>query len=265
LQPVAKDGIAIAMSLSELFASATFDADAMHATIGPDWLQGRTAYGGASAAIALTAVKAAFPDLPPLRSVQIAFVGPLSGDVNAVPTLLRRGKNSAFIGCDITSVDGVGLRALFLFMASRDSMITYPAPTAPPCAPPGKDIVDTSRLGPGFIERFTLSIAARPTAGFLRWARLKDREGLDPETELVAIADALPPAAMALATQWGPISTTAWQLNMLTDTPQTDDGWWLLEAVTTHAEHGSSSQTMTIWNRNGYPVATATQSVALFI
>ncbi len=115
------------------------------------------------------------------------------------------------------------------------------------------------------MDRFNLSIAAHPASGFLRWVQLKDRDALDPEAELVAVADALPPAAMALAAQWGPISTTCWQLNMLTDAPQSPDGWWLLEAVTTHAERGSSSQTMTIWNRNGSPIATATQSVALFI
>ena len=61
------------------------------AHIADDWLQGRTAYGGASAAVALMAAKTAYPDLPPLRSVQIAFVGPLAGDVTATPALLRRG------------------------------------------------------------------------------------------------------------------------------------------------------------------------------
>ena len=63
--------------------------------IAPEWLQGRTAYGGLSAAIALASAKAGYADLPPLRSAQIAFVGPLSGDVTATPALLRRGKNSA--------------------------------------------------------------------------------------------------------------------------------------------------------------------------
>ena len=70
----------------------TGDGPAYQSVIGDAWLQGRTAYGGASAAIALTAIKAAFPDLPPLRSAQIAFVGPLAGEVTATPVLLRRGE-----------------------------------------------------------------------------------------------------------------------------------------------------------------------------
>jgi acyl-CoA thioesterase len=235
------------------------------ASIADAWLQGRTAYGGASAAIALMAVKAAHPDLPPLRSAQIAFVGPLSGEVVATPVLLRRGKNSAFIGVDVTGADRVGLRALFLFMASRESSVRYgnlaiTPPTIPEAAP-----IDGASIGPGFLGHFEFAKVGEPKPGnWLRWARLKQRAALDAEVELVAVADALPPAAMSAAKTWGPISTTTWQLNLI-DNPVTRDGWWLLGADLLHAADGNSSQTMTIWNRDGSAVATATQSVALFV
>ena len=244
--------------------SLTCDGNVFRATLGDNWLQGRTAYGGVTAAIALAAIKAVFDDLPPLRSCQIAFVGPLSGDVCATPALLRRGKNSAFVACDVKGVDGIGVRAMFLFMTSRESTIDYLDLPAPDAGAPEDKPVDPSKL-PGFLTNFDLSHWSNEDTGFTRWVRLKDRDTLDPEVELVMIADALPPAAMALAKTWGPISTTTWQLNLVTDTPSTRDGWWLLGAHTLHAGKGSSSQIMTIWNRNGHAVATATQSVALFI
>jgi acyl-CoA thioesterase len=234
-------------------------------TIGEQWLQGRTAYGGASAAIALKVAKLAYPDLPPLRSSQIAFVGPLAGEVVATPVLLRRGKNSAFIGVDVAGSDGIGLRALFLFMAKRDSSISHGDLSISDVLAPDDAPTDGSTIGPGFLSNFELAKAGDPAPGnWLRWARLKERHALDPEVELIAIADALPPAAMSLATGWGPISTTTWQLNVI-DTPETRDGWWLLGAEALHAADGNSSQTMTIWSRDGAAVATATQSVALFI
>ena len=239
--------------------------DGYEADIGDHWLQGRTAFGGASAAIALTAIKHAHPDLPPLRSMQAAFVGPVSGAVRATPQMLRQGKNSAFVGCDVRTDGGIGLRTLFLFMASRPSAIAFASPAPPPHVPPDDKPVDSSNLPQGFLTNFDLAHAGRTDAGFVRWARLKDREGLDRETELVVIADALPPAAMALAKEWGPISTTTWQVNLVTDQVTTRDGWWLLAADTLHAGNGSSSQSMTIWNRDGQAVATATQSVALFV
>ncbi|MES2291572.1 MAG: thioesterase family protein [Pseudomonadota bacterium] len=245
--------------------AVTREGDGFRATLGDHWLQGRTAYGGASAAAALTAVKAAYPGLPPLRSVQIAFVGPLAGDVTITPMLLRRGKNSAFVGCDVVGADGVGLRALFLFMASRESAIAHADLPAPPHDPPEADPVDPTKLPQGFLRNFDLAGAATREAGFIRWARLRERSGIDAEVEFLAIADALPPAAMQLAKAWGPISSATWQINLVTDAPATRDGWWLLGADTLHAGHGSSSQSMTIWNRDGEAIATATQSVALFV
>ena len=240
------------------------DADGFVATIGDEWLQGRTSYGGTSTAIALTAIQAAHPELPPLRSAQIAFVGPLAGQVWATPALLRRGKNSAFISCDIASEAGVGLRTLFLFMSSRPSTIDYLDLKAPHF-PLTDARIDPVKVPQGFLLNFEMSPWEMTDGSVRRWVRLRDRDGIDPEVELVAIADALPPAAMTLAEKWGPVSSTTWQLNVITDDPATDDGWWLLEAKALHAGDGSSSQSMTIWNRNGEPVATATQSVALFI
>lgn len=236
------------------------------AVIGEGWLQGRTAYGGVSAALALLSAKAAYADLPALRSAQIAFVGPLSGEVEVTPTLLRRGKNSAFVGVDVMGTEGVGLRALFLFVASRTSAILHGDLSIDPPSAPEAEVIDGISIGPGFLHEFEFAKADDPAIGnWLRWARLKDREGLDPGVELVAIADALPPAAMSVAKQWGPISTTTWQLNLVSDAPATRDGWWLLGAELLHAADGNSSQNMTIWNRDGAAVATATQSVALFV
>ncbi len=236
------------------------------AVIGDDWLQGRTAYGGASAALALASAKATYNELPALRSAQIAFVGPLSGAVETRPLLLRRGKNSAFIGVDLAGNEGVGLRALFLFMANRASTVRHGDLTIEPPSAPDDAIIDGSTIGQGFLQHFEFAEAGDPAPGnWLRWARLKDRRSLEPDVELVALADALPPAAMSVAKQWGPISTTTWQLNLVTDAPATRDGWWLLGAELLHAADGNSSQAMTIWNRDGTEVATATQSVALFI
>jgi acyl-CoA thioesterase len=248
----------------------TFPALAPHdggftASVDETWLQGRTCYGGLSAALALMAAKAAYPDLPPLRSAQIAFIGPLIGNVQVTPTLLRRGKNSAFVSCDVAAEGGIGLRALLLFMTSRKSAITHHDLTMPPVGRDEAALLDARRVPQGFLGNFDIMPWEKDQATIRAWRRLKDRHGLDPEVELLAIADALPPAAMALAKDWGPISTTTWQLNLVTDAPATRDGWWLLEAKALDAANGNSSQVMTIWNADGAAVATATQSVALFI
>lgn len=251
------------MSLPQILAAARFDGGTLTAEIGEHWLQGRTAYGGLSAAIALAAAKAAFGDLPPLRSAQIAFVGPLAGTVSATPQLLRRGKNSAFVGIDLTGEGGIGLRALFLFMAPRESAIVHDDLPMPAIAMPDTEM-DPDKVPQGFLRNFQIMPWQRGKGTLHAWRRLRERDGLDPEIELVAIADALPPAAMSLIDGWGPISTTTWQLNIIDPAPA-PEGWFLLESVVDQAADGASAQYMAIWARDGRAVATATQSVALFL
>ncbi len=238
-------------------------------TIPTTWHQGRTAYGGLSATLAYRAAKLAAPDLPPLLTAQIAFSGPLAGDVAVTANVLRRGKNSAFIKSEIAAGDDVGLSCTFVFMARRDSHVEYeglPRPDFPPIPPD-----DATRSGPA--EFFTHNmeypdkrlVMGQNRSRLANWHRLKDRDGLDPVAELVCIGDALPPSTMGLMQKEGMISSINWQFNLLTQTPQTENGWWFLESETHHAIHGASSQYMTVWNSRGEPVLTGMQSVALFV
>ena len=83
--------------------------------------------------------------------------------------------------------------------------------------------------------------------------------------ELLAIGDALPPAAMALFAKPGPISSMTWHLNLLTPEPVTTEGWWLSRSTADLARHGSSSQLMQVWNAGREPVISGMQSVAIFV
>lgn len=254
-------------ALAELLAAAIPVPDGFRTTIPAGWLQGRTAYGGLSAALALHAAKASDTDLPPLRSATINFIGPLAGEVYVTATRLRRGRNAAFVQADIVSDAGLGYRATFVFMADRPSRIVLdeaPRATRPPPAPDADLYVGPAGLFTGNFEFFDCKDGLGP-AEWLRWARLRERAGLDPAVELMAIGDALPPAALKLLGKGpAPVSSLTWMLNLLAAAPLTGDGWWLLSARTDFAEHGGSSQTMRIWNAAGALVAEGMQSVAIF-
>jgi hypothetical protein len=60
-------------------------------TLPADWLQGRTAYGGLSAALCLQATVRSHADLPPLRSAQFCFIGPATGELDIAAAVLRQG------------------------------------------------------------------------------------------------------------------------------------------------------------------------------
>ena len=253
--------------IADLLAAAERTDAGFRTAIPADWMQGRTAFGGLSAALALQAALDVEPDLPPLRSVQIAFIGPLAGAVTITAAKLRRGRNAAFIQSDVTSDAGLGLRATFVFMAELASAVEHDQARRASVAPPAAD--DQLYTGPdsfftGTFNFFDPKLKLGPTE-WMRWARLRARDGLHPMVELMAIGDALPPGAFKLAGErQTPLSSLNWQINFLTPEPATQDGWWLLNAAADTARHGYSSQHMWIWNSAGEPIAEAMQGVAIF-
>ncbi|RYY44165.1 MAG: thioesterase family protein [Sphingomonadales bacterium] len=249
-----------------MLAARAAKAGGFSCDIPADWLQGRTAFGGLSAALALQAASELEPDLPPLRSAQIAFIGPLSGEVTVTAIKLRRGRNAAFIQADVASEAGLGLRATFVFMAALPSALVHDAAPRAPVAPPPPDAKtfigpDTSFIGN--FEFYDHKDGLGP-AEWRRWARLRERGGIDAFAELLAIGDALPPAALKLIDTRVPLSSLNWQINFIDSAPTTDDGWWLLSATAETARQGYSSQRMTMWNAAGDPIADAMQAVAIF-
>ena len=59
----------------------------------PDWMQGRTAYGGVTSGLLLGAVQRLFPDLPPVRSALVNFTAPVGENPLLTARILRQGRN----------------------------------------------------------------------------------------------------------------------------------------------------------------------------
>lgn len=255
------------MNLYEILSGATPIDGGFRATVTDNWYQGRTAFGGLSAALALQAAQNLVPGLPPLRSSQVSFIGPVAGEVEVRARLLRQGRNATWIGGEICSAGAVVLTTTFVFMGAVDSDIHYTGIERPEGLTP-PDLAKRARGGPGFIHNFDWRYPCGPNEEgppqVFRWVRMNDRDGLDPMVELQCVADVLPPGVMRLMTRPGPISSMTWICNLLTPEPRTEDGWWLLRSIGNYAEKGCSSQEMTVWNAAGEPVMTGMQSVAVF-
>ena len=262
------DQIVPSTSLAEIIAGADRADGRFRVTVPDTWMQGRTAYGGLTAALALQGAIECAPDLPPLRSAQVAFIGPLAGALDVRTETLRRGRLASYVQADVHSEAGLGLRATFLFMNEFDSSVDFNDGSAPPVPSPEEAAPAARRNGNFFTSNFeyreALPISERRRPAFLRWTRLEQRDDLHPMVEILAVGDALPPAAMKLFQKPGPVSSLTWLVNLLTDKPATRDGWWLLRSGSDYARHGCSSQAMLIWNADGEPVASGMQSVALF-
>ena len=257
------------MSLPETLAAARPTATGLIATIPDNWMQGRTSYGGLSAALALEAARKSAPDLPPLRSAQVSFVGPLAGEIEVTTRLLRRGRNASWITAEVTSEAGVGLVATFVFMGPIESSLHLNEMPLLPGIMPAEDAVPLPpNVGPGFIDnfdrRFALPREAQRDGEICWWLRVKDRAGLDPMVEAMLIGDGLPPGVMFLLGGRVAVSSMTWIVNLLTPEPTSSDGWYMLRAAGNYAENGCSSQDMAIWDSSGRPIAAGMQAIALF-
>lgn len=259
---------------TELLASLQRNNDhSINAHVPENWMQGRTTYGGLTAALSLQAAMQLVDDIP-IRSAQVAFVGPVGGDVTIVPTLLRRGKNTAFVSVDVVSETGVAAQSIFAFGKAKESVLHFddmPMPVAPP-PETIKPFFDSSRPRPGFTQNFDMLLASggRPISGSKEksiglWMRHVDPETPQDATAVLAIGDAPPPAVMSMFTQPLRISSMTWMAEFMTDDIQTDpNGWFFAQHTAQLAKDGYSSQSMRLWNRDGAPVLVGRQTIAVF-
>jgi acyl-CoA thioesterase len=264
------------MSLAELLASAEPLQDGFRLAIPESWHQGRTAYGGLTAVLALHAARlAGGEDLPPLRSAQVSFVGPVYGEVEARARVLRRGRNAVWITAELLRANEqggeVGTVATFVFMSPVENQLQLKY---------GRDIPGLIPLeqsavreippgGPRLLDhmeiRFALPRGGDPKPEICYWLRAREREGIDPVLQLLLCADAPPPGVFAvLPRPVPPISSMTWLFNLLTPVVETRDGWWLMRVTGETSGEGCSSDRTEIWNADGEAVALGMQSVAIF-
>lgn len=257
---------------SSLTAAMQLSGDRHSITLPSDWLQGRTAYGGLSAALCLEATNRSLTDLPPLRSAQFCFVGPATGQLNISASVLRKGKSTVLVDADLDGDSGLAVRSTFCFGAGRTSAQDYVSLVMPQvAAPAGCPSYYTWPNRPNFMSHFDgrLAAGARPgTPGASPektvWLRHCDEGDESSLVRLLALADALPPAAMSLFAEVIPISTMTWSIEMLDALPYTATGWWLVQATADTSREGYSAQSTVIWSPDGKPVLIARQNVAIF-
>lgn len=256
-------------SLAAVIASLAGDPLAIEAP--PSWSQGRTLYGGMTAALGWAAAARAFPDLPPLRSVQAAFIGPAAGLLSLDPLILRRGKSATTVGVDVRGEAGLAARLTFFCGASRPSKVAHERTVAPQASAPDElPAVLTAGQGPTFAQNYDVRHVSGglPFSGgepeFVMWARMKDADGADPLVSLIALADVLPPASMPVFPEFGVISSLSWSFD-LDRLPDNADAWYLCRARSESTADGYSRQAMDLWDASGRRVLAGRQTVAIFV
>lgn len=259
-------------SFSEIDRLLIKDGNSYRFDVSEDWMQGRTAFGGLTAALSALAASKAYPQLPALRSAQFTFVAPVLSRLVATPIMLRTGRSTVFIEVEIKHDDRVLAKSILCFGSGReivaDGVLTFPVLAARPQQAPSFLFDGTI---PSYLQHFETRVARTfnrsPPTGtpqVLLWLRHRDPRVVDSTSSLIAAADALPAPTVLFSNRKSIVSTATWTIDLLTDRIVTDERWWLAGSTADFSGDGYTYQTTTIWSTTGLPVARCSQTLSVF-
>jgi acyl-CoA thioesterase len=260
------------MRFSEALDGVRRDGDTWLATIGEDWLQGRSAFGGIQAALALRAMRELVPAEVPLRSLQVAFLAPVpAGAVRIAAKVLRQGKNVSQVEARLVDGDDTLCVMIAVFGAPRASKLQL-LPSQP--AVQSMAAPHVLRYVPGLLPQFTQHFDARwlqgdvPFSGSTKTEQVVDialkDDGVADEAHVIAFADFIPPVALSMLDQPAPGSSLTWMLELFADARGLPLQGWRIDAQLQAAQDGYTSQQVMLWGPGGEPVALSRQSMVVF-
>jgi acyl-CoA thioesterase len=263
---------------SRVLASVADVDGTLTVVVPPDWLQGRSVFGGMQMALAVRGMRAVLPEASralPLRSAQMTFVGPLVGDspLELHPALLRQGRSTSHARCDLLQDAAVGCSAVGIFGSSRTSQFVHELPAPDPGKRPEEVAAATMPAGraPAFIQHFEarwavgdVPFSGHPEPRSMIYARLRDRE-CGAEDALLALADVIPTPVLSMLRSPAPASSLSWMIEVLRDPERLDlHDWCLIDTEVRAGTDGYLSQTSVLYGPDGHAYSVSHQTVGVF-
>ncbi len=248
------------------------DGDAWHLEMPEGWLQGRSIFGGLTAAVGASLAYRHLDDPDrALRTISTQLLAPtVPGPVVGRATTLREGKNATFCEVRLRQGDQEVMVAHAVFAKPRDSALHV-------AGPPRPETVDVDTLAdlpylPGIIPEFTQHAQMRWAAGsppytgatdprFVAYLRyrvpLADAEGM------LALLDTFPSPSLSMMKTPAPASTVSWTAHLLR-MPVQSDGWYTFGYETVAGADGFHTVVGHLWGPDGALVGYTEQLVVIF-
>jgi len=237
------------------------------------WTQGRSAFGGLSAAFAVSAMRNTLGSALPMRSLMVSFIAPLpAGEVEVDATIQRQGKNVTQMAGAVYSGGTLCLQAMAAFGTGRDELVVPSTAAQPPSKDAGMQIADHRRRLPAFLEYFEgtwvskgLPFSGQCSNRLDMWVRHRsDMENFATE-KLVSIADIPPPVVLSYFDKPPvPASSLTWSLEFVQSPEQIESDWFFLEFTAESAAEGYTQQSGRIYTETGELCALTRQCMVYF-
>ena len=241
-----------------------------------DWMQGRTAYGGLVAAMALKSMRGHVAPERKVRSLIFSFVGPLDSEPFLIQTeLLRSGKAVTTIESKLIQDDKICCLAVGSFGGDRDSKIEIKPIERPEMPDPSKalELPYIDGLTPVFTRHFDYrwAVGELPYSGkggeeIGGWINFREETNCLTEEWLIALADAWPTPVLSKLTEPAAASTLTWALGFVHLGRKTcsENDWWGCHCLIDSAERGYAHERSTVWDPEGQLALCGHQTTVVF-
>lgn len=261
-------------TFADLLCVAETDDAARHVDLYPDFMQGRTVYGGLLGALCVRSMRRHVSEDRPLRSLMIALAGPVGeGSAELDSAVLRVGRALTQVRAHILQRGSIAVTALASFGGRRPSSLEHEAQEATPRVAVAElaEFPYAEGLAPAFSQHFeyrwpddAMPYSGRGTGITEGWLRFRSPIPAA-EPFLVALGDAWPAPAMPMLDQLEAVSTVTWSLELMPRPDyQSADGWWSARARLERAEDGYTNQETRYWDERGRLALISRQVVAVY-
>lgn len=248
-------------------------SDDMSTYLSPSWQQGRAAFGGLVASMAVAGMKKQLAEHKTLRSLLVNFVGPTPiTPINIVPRVLREGKSVTQMAADVVDDSGVHLHASAAFGLPREAKFV---PQASEFKPEPRESVPLMPKNMGSIPNFLKHFDIHWTGGGIPLSGMDDRrcgmwvkhtEDLSayPEERIIALADMPPPIMLSHFKKLVRVSSLSWSLEFVRPPEEVTSDWMYLDYTLEAAANGYSQQDGRIFDEEGNLCAISRQCMVYF-
>ncbi len=241
--------------------------------ISSDWMQGRAAFGGIGAAVVYESMRQQLPAEVPVRCLQIAFVGPVTGEPLEISSrVLRQGKSVSQVMGSIEQEGQCKLMVQGAFGAGRESAVAVPGEQkqGDKSAESLTPMPYIAGVLPAFTQHFDfryitpLPFAGTDTTSLRGYVCFKEGRQ-DSIAHLLALVDAWPPTTLPLLNKPAPASSLTWTVEFMQPQPALKEGeFTYYEADIVDSHNGYGHTRARIWNSAGELLAISQQTVTHF-
>lgn len=238
------------------------------------WSQGRSAFGGISAAFAVTAMCKLMEPVQPVRALLVSFLAPIPpGEISVVTKIQRRGKNVTQMSADLITNEQIALQAMGVFGNSRTSL-NLEREVCPALPPRTKGIPFSSHAKrlPHFISNFegywidgSMPFSGTRKRNLGMWVRHKASMERFPVEKIVTICDIPPPVILSHFDKPPvPASSLTWSLDFVVPPETVTSEWFYLDFQIDAAANGYTQQSGRIFDEAGRLCALSRQCMVYF-